>query len=287
KKMHNNGRTYRMHACTLFALCIFSILATVLLLSSHVSMNKAEPAVIPRADTARANTGNDDSSSSSNSNNNNNDDDDDDVVSVSSAQESQLAAQDAAYASHQSLASAALGPADSAKVASEFARWTASQAAAAAASATPMMKPLQVVNDNAADAITCVSKSSDHGESFNTQDCTAAIQTACRKLSQSKTGAYFWDQWVWSSNGDCSMAYWLPESVRNTSGVPSQRQCADDVFGVMNTGCGSKNGGKSAASVNVAKLPDGKGSVGQLVDPGKVGYLMAASPWRCDYGCSD
>lgn len=265
-----------MHACTLFALCIFSILATVLLLTSHGSMNKAEPAVVARADTA-----NDGSSSSSSENNN------DDVVSISAAQESQLAAQDAAYASHQSLASAPLAPADSAKVASEFARWTASQAAAAAASATPTMKPLQVVNDNAADAITCVSKNSDHGESFNGQDCAAAIQTACRKLSESKTGAYYWDQWVWSYNGDCSMGYWLPESARNTTGVPSQRQCADDVFGVMNTGCGSKNGGKSAASVNVAKLPDGKGSVGQLVDPGKVGYLMAASPWRCDYGCSN
>lgn len=210
-----------------------------------------------------------------------------DVVSIPTSVASELASQDAAYEAQQSLASAPLAASDSAKLASEFARWTAVQAAAAAASATPTMAPLKVVNENAANGITCVSKSSDHGESFNSADCAAAIQTACRKVSESKTGAYYWDQWVWSWNGDCSMAYWMPESARNTTAVPSVQQCSTDVFGAMNTGCGTQNGGKSAASVNVAELPDGKGSVGSLVDPAKMGYLMAANPWRCDSGCSE
>ena len=271
RKMQHNRRAYRIRACTIFTMSIFPLLLTgLLLMALHVSTS-SKPAIITARQAAS-------SSSSSDSF--------DDLPNVSPAEESQLAAQDAAYSAAQSLASAPLAASDSAKLAAEFARWTASQAAAAAAAATPAMAPLKVVNEDAVDGITCVSKASDHGESFNSQDCAGTIQQACRKLNESRTGRYIYDEWVSSYNGDCAMSYWMPASVVNTSNVPSVRQCADDIFGPMVTGCGSQNGGKSAASINVAELPDGKGSTGRQADPGRISYLMAASPWRCDHGCS-
>ena len=66
--------------------------------------------------------------------------------------------------------------------------------------------------------------------------------------------------------------------------VPDEDRCASDVFTRMFDVCGGRT---NAASVNVAVLPDGKGSTGQQVDAGQVSYLLAPKPWPCDYGCSN
>lgn len=241
---------------------------------------------------------------------------------------SQSAELEAEYNSWASAAEQSLSPSQSAALEAEYNSWTA-QLAASSVPPTPARKPVNTVPDpaianaNVAAAtlgplpetdspsvhgITCVNQSNDvisavkGAKSINVTACAVAAQNACRKLNQSKTGAYFWDQWVWSggrnpgeSNNDdtlgCGMAYWLPKSLVHDPGVPfttvpDQQTCEQNVYSMMVKTCAAKS---NAASINVAVLPNGqKGNTGQQVDSGQVSYLLAPNVYPCGgYGCSD
>ena len=227
------------------------------------------------------------------------------AVAAYDAQESAL------YASWSAEEYRTLAPSESSLIAAEYANWTVTAGLAVpatstsssidtAAAAAATWKPLAQSLDPSWGGITCQTQSGVRGATtVNTSACAVAASNACRKLNESRTGAYFWDQWVWSGGGPgsenleqnmgCCTAYWLPKSLVQDPGVsnplvPPVEQCMQDFYAAMVETC---IGPYNAASVNVAVLPDGKGSTGQQVDSGRVSYLLAPSVWPCDYGCSD
>lgn len=212
-----------------------------------------------------------------------------------------------------------LSPSQSAALANLYNDWTATAAQGAsatgkgasatsnsAASQTPspanaFAAPLPLANTPGADSILCVKQTGLDGgtDTVNTTACATAIQNACRKLDQSKTGDYLFDEWIWSGGSEadnglsntlgCSVGYWLPKSVVNRDKstpnplVPSRQECETSIYNVMVSQCLQST---NAAAINVAQLPDpkNKDNSGQQVDAGKVSYLLAPQPWPCNEG---
>lgn len=207
---------------------------------------------------------------------------------------------DAALASWTVAAYAPLSPSDSALLAAEYATWTAAVGfpsnTQAPARAAPTMAPLAKTDSAASSGITCQRQQGlPNPWVVNPTDCAAAVANTCRELQESKTGASYWDAWVWSYAPSCAVGYWFPKSLVNatttpdgTELVPSAAECANQVYGQMERLCVADGDYKrNAASVNMARLPDVKGGdSGQQVDPGRVSYLFAPRPWPCVEHCT-
>lgn len=214
--------------------------------------------------------------------------------------------QSAAYASWTAEADQPLSPSESSVLEAEYASWTANyvSATSSASAANPRnsaaeiengavaaatMAPMAHSNDPAADAITCVSQTGVKGAgSVNITACAATISRTCSSLQDSKEGRYFWDEWAWVYGSGCATGYWMPEALKNSTAVPTAIECETDILRQMEDLCVGPNsdGESNAASVNVAVLPDGKGSTGQQVALDRVSFLLASKPWPCDYGCT-
>ena len=178
--------------------------------------------------------------------------------------------------------SASLNAAQSAVVASEFARWTASVAAAdasaasasaAAASAAYNNPPgaiwqyerlAKVYDTPTANDITCRAKK--NAPLFNQDNCKPMLKDICDLLFGSANATYTADTWVWrtASEGGCALGYLYPSGARGVAPVPTRELCENDlqgIWGQMYRGCIPRidpaSGRWNAASVNVKTLPGG------------------------------
>ena len=181
-----------------------------------------------------------------------------------------------------------LSPAQSSRLDADFASWTASQAAASAKAA---YTPLSLTKSDVPGPEVATCQVHNSGPDFNVGNCAEVYPAICEKLLGSANGTYAADTWVWSdaNAGGCAMGYWYPSSARGVAPVPlDMATCTSNVNSLwlqMSQLCIKQYTGKwrygvkfNAASVNVGQLPY-TGNTGTAIDPNKVSYLLANSPY--------
>ena len=208
----------------------------------------------------------------------------------------QSALLDSEFARWTASEAAASGSKVAASLSPGFAQWTASQASASEASAAAKEGPTGAIwkvvtlekdyNTPQADEIMCRAKKG--GPQFHTSNCQPTLNDICDKLIGSVNSTVAADTWVWSSAGGegCSMGYFYPSAARGVAPVPTREVCEDEQWGIwgqLRHECipmiNEWSGKWNAASMNVKELPGG-GSNGQPVDPRQVSYIVANEPYN-------